>query len=563
LAPEILYTGEVPLIPNVRPVLLVSGSDYEMGYQWFQQIAEVFGPFYLKRMKQGEFTEEQLGALKAYQWHFKKYTPEMVEYMKGMAAGATDADVPLSYMDVLARFTESGGIKANAPPGSEREKFPPEDCSGFAAWGSATKDGRLVAGGSGDHDLIGFPHFIGIRGRPFRTEYTIMFYPETGNNFIGSPPTGGHYHPLMNNRGVALVHHGCTGTVKTEELDYGVPVTVGYLHAIRFANSAIEAKDIVLSMPNCDGRLGGMWADTKGNAFVIENRDNPRCVRVPGDNDEVDFIYSTNNLLSKELGRFMEPPSDEENRDGTEGLTDTWPEGAKLVPHGGWFGCNLDIPSVSRNLMIWDMLHHYHGEVDLEFAKMLWRFPGKLPSYSTLEEADEAWSRTRGEGWHTHISTLQNAMVGVIKPDDGNGGLYYVSQGCATRMTSPFMPGGHYYRISPTYSFYELQLESGPTKVVEKARKRAQYDQYYANLELRKLNYGDVAFAPLDAIFNDAATEWQKGEFHRNLAMETSGDEAIARLAKALRAFTRCQALARQAYNALVPPPASPEDLGL
>ena len=105
MAPEISYAGEVPLVPNVRPVILVCGSDYEMGYQWYQQVAKVFGPFYLERMKHGEFTKEQLGALKAYQWHFKKHTPEMVEYMKGMAAGATDAGVPLSYMDVLARFT--------------------------------------------------------------------------------------------------------------------------------------------------------------------------------------------------------------------------------------------------------------------------------------------------------------------------------------------------------------------------------------------------------------------------------------------------------------------------
>jgi len=40
-------------------------------------------------------------------------------------------------------------------------------------------------------------------------------------------------------------------------------------------------------------------------------------------------------------------------------------------------------------------------------------------------------------------------------------------------------------------------------------------------------------------------------------------DENIYKWGKAIRAFTRCQALARQVYNALVPPAATPEDLGL
>ena len=32
-APEIPYGGEVLLVPNVRPVIVLQGSDYDMGYQ--------------------------------------------------------------------------------------------------------------------------------------------------------------------------------------------------------------------------------------------------------------------------------------------------------------------------------------------------------------------------------------------------------------------------------------------------------------------------------------------------------------------------------------------------
>jgi hypothetical protein len=92
---------------------------------------------------------------------------------------------------------------------------------------------------------------------------------------------------------------------------------------------------------------------------------------------------------------------------------------------------------------------------------------------------------------------------------------------------------------------------------------QAQHDLHYANQELRKLTYWDTPYVPLDEIYNKAATEWFKGGYYQSLALKTTGNEYIYNLSKATRAFTRCQAFARQVYNALVPPATSPEDLGL
>jgi hypothetical protein len=92
---------------------------------------------------------------------------------------------------------------------------------------------------------------------------------------------------------------------------------------------------------------------------------------------------------------------------------------------------------------------------------------------------------------------------------------------------------------------------------------QAQHDLHYANQELRKLTYWDTPYASLDEIYNKAATEWFKGGYYQSLALKATGNEYIYNLSKATRAFTLCQAFARQVYNALVPPPTSPEDLGL
>lgn len=564
--PEISFAGEVPLPPNVRPVIVLKGSNYDMGYQYYAELVHVFGTWIVQEIARDEFSKEELDALKVYQYYTKKYMPEIIDMMKGMADGATEAGVSLSYEEVLAHCTASTlsrerfpthTIKSypGAPTESEREKLLLEDgCSGWAAWGSTTADRKLICSGSTDH--------------PYRCETTIVAFPEEGgNNFIISlffpnqlGQTGGH--PGMNNKGLAYVHHGATHWIRgkpEEEFTYGVKEGFAILHTLRFANNAAEAEKMQLSYLSGDGYAGGFWVDVSGNAFDIECRESPKAIRRPGDYGETDFLYSTNNALHKNLGHCQKAP------DGAGNIH---------IPHGGWLGGHFwSITSVHRNLEIWNMLHNYRGKVNLEFAKMMWRFPGKPPTYPTLEEADAAFIRTRGEGWDIKICYSPNTVVGIMLPDDGDEGLYYVSSGCAARVANPMGPGptGHNYLIEPTWSFYELKLASGPDKVMGSAKRRAQHCLYYANRELRKLNYSNSAYAPLDAIFNEAVAEWYKGLWYEGLwqsyyqcrAATTKGNEYVYNVGKAVRGFTRCQALAQKVYNALVAPATCPEDLGL
>ena len=538
---EISFDGEVPIPPNVRPVIVLSGSDYDMGYQYYQQLVQIFGSWILELVARKEYTSEEIRSHRDTEGHIKKCAPELIDMFKGMADGATAAGVHLSYEQVLAHFTEQR--ERGIPPQIEGSL----GCSGFAAWGSATPDGRFVGGGCTDHWLT--------------FEITLLAFPETGNPFICSPfrPTefgNTGCHPGMNNKGLAYVHHGATQWIQhkpKEQWVSGIPSGIANIHTLRFANNAMEAKEMQLAYPSRDGYAGGFWADVHGHACVIEGRETPRAIRQAGDYGETDFLYSTNNALCKELGHCQDPP----------------PQGNVYVPHGGWLGTGNTINSVLRNLGLWNMLHYYHGKIDVDFAKMVWRFPGNPPLYPTLEEADAAFYVTQGEGWDTKACHLKNAMVGVIVPDDGDKGLYYVSNGCAARVAYPQSPTGHYYRVAPTYSFYQLRLASNVKEVIRAAKSRAQYELYYANQELRKLNYSDAAYAPLDELFNQAVMAWNKGHYYFQgveslvLGFKPREDATLYEMGKALRAFTRCQALAKQVYQALVPPPTSPEDLGL
>jgi hypothetical protein len=102
------------------------------------------------------------------------------------------------------------------------------------------------------------------------------------------------------------------------------------------------------------------------------------------------------------------------------------------------------------------------------------------------------------------------------------------------------------------------------------AKYQAETDLFLADRELRKLDYHDPAYAPLDAIFNEAVIEWTKGDFWRGpdgvgstLTKKPPEEEAVTYWSKATRAFIRCQLLARKVYEALVPPATKPSDLGL
>ena len=89
----------------------------------------------------------------------------------------------------------------------------------------------------------------------------------------------------------------------------------------------------------------------------------------------------------------------------------------------------------------------------------MWRFQGPPLPYETIEEAVEDYRKSQAVHWNAHICQPGNAMVGILQPDDGDGGLLHVSHGCAAKgADSPTYPGGVVVRLRPTYTFFELRL---------------------------------------------------------------------------------------------------------
>ena len=339
---------------------------------------------------------------------------------------------------------------------------------------------------------------------------------------------------------------GSTYTENEDTSFNAVPRGIADMHSIRFANTAEEAFDLFMSYsPGCENLgSGSFYVDTgvvhddansgTHHAFVAESR-NPVSVRYPGDNGEGDFIYATNNWFV-----------DNEARGGIK------------TPHAGyWYEDSWFWWSISRNNMIYDMLSEYQGKVDVDFMKMMYRFPSKVNEDKTLEEIDAAYWDGNGSDYTAAVGSLGNSGIAIAVPENGNNGTFYVSTGAVGKQTAPPYPGADQYQPGKTWTFYQLKLAESPKAVAEAAKAEAKKNINDAEKELKNANLQENIAEPLEEILAKAQDKLTEGEQCLKDA-GNHGEDAIYDISKATRCFAAAQAFANQVYEALVPPNIQP-----
>ena len=540
----------LPVPPSVLPVIVLQGSDYDMGYQYYQQVDQLFGSSILKGMQvPGGFTDQQILALKAYQWYIQKYTPEYIDMFKGMAAAATDVGVPLTYTEVLANYVGTTAYPGTEPAGSGSGTLPPT-CSAWAAWGKTTTDGRLITGQEMDPPWGDFGN----------NDYVaVVAYPATGNAYVNVTQPGQlasiPVMPGINNKGVATGGNAGEGWRTSDTGTGAYRVEAGLIpHILRFADSAAAAKDLWLSFHAPDS-----WnmtiSDVNGNAFVVESTGAFQKVRKPGDFGERDFIYSRNNYFTAEGGKA--------NLNGLPG---------KFYPHGGWALdpqtkappdslSDIQEASVRTNQTMYNMFHEYAGHVNLSFAEMLFRHHGKIPS--------DPWNlkayRANRAKYYGNPGNLNAGFVTIGQPANGNSGTMYICTGAVGRVALPYEAGPEddVYQIAGTHTFYALALAGSPDATVGAAQAAAESDIAHAYQKLMWKNYGSAGFDGLNALLSEANREYAEGANWVTLAGGASGNQILLDSSNAATCFANAQAHAEQVYEALVHPAVTPTNLGL
>ena len=223
---EVEFDEGVPMPNVVRPVIILSGTDYEIGYQYYKQLVQINGmdlPSYQydvesvyrrDKIHHDSYSEGEMLALGKFEAAIEQYAPEWIDILHGMAEGAKDSGLDITYTDLLLHYSLFERMSSWGPNTLSDDVFNNEGdsecglwdgqtgstCSGFAAWGDTTIDGRLIAAGAGDDAEGNF-------------SATVIVFPETGNNYITQTFNlvgfgGFPNHPNMNNKGLVRVHHG-------------------------------------------------------------------------------------------------------------------------------------------------------------------------------------------------------------------------------------------------------------------------------------------------------------------------------------------------------------------
>lgn len=509
--------------PGILPVIVLQGSDYEMGVQYGEQAAS-----FLIKAKREKWSaalenfsrEEVIRALKANQHYIKEYTPEWIEFMRGMADGAVAKGYDINYSDILLmNCTLPKPETSTFPEGADKDILPPKKCSVCSAWASATMDGQLIGVDTLDSSEV--PYGV-----------VIAAFPDKGNSFICAADAGEiGDHFLMNNQGLFIGNSGGGSSPRDIDYDYGLCWSCSLPYLARFADSAEDAKDMVMEW-HINLPENFHFVDTEGTAYVVEKTSALQSVRKPGDFGEKDFLYSTNNYLNESMKVTK--------------------EGGFIKKHGG-FGAY----AAPRNMMIWDMLHNYHGQIDVKFAEMILRFPGDSPPGPPAG------------GWDAVFCRPSNLWTAVVTPHKGDQGIARICTGPAGRVLHASKASDEstmhptYQYIDGTHTFYQLRLAASPMEMVDEARIKAKQSISEAYRELMHLNFGDSGYAELESIFSQANTEYYAGRNDLHQARLNSGNQALAWLSRAATFFTRCQAHAAQVKEVLVPPAVSPSDLGL
>jgi hypothetical protein len=574
---EITYADGAPIVPEVCPLVVLAGTSYEMGYQYAQQLVQIFGPWVLEKKAQRKFTGEAVAEIRKWEAQIQKYAPEILDMCKGWGQGARDLGIEMSYQDVLEIWTGHMPPKTTYMGRGDKisDAPPPIACSGNGAWGRATKDGKLVTGSSGDHD----PSFPVV----------IMAYPDTGHNFMfttfaaaGDIVLVGSQHmfgfPGINSKGLAYIEHG--GQPRLIEprkyWGYGLRRAASVFHILRYADNAKEALEMEMDFPVGDagmdnGTVGGFYADSE-YGYVLESRKEPVIVREAGYMGETDFLYANNSAMHRDAAQAGWMRKDQAD-------SGDW----KWDAHGGWYPEHVTGFKLSelfkggegqaigalrgmyrgclkRNLYSYEMLNRGLGHIDMEYMKMLYRHSGTIPG-KPWKQANKEYNKS-GLWGDVSVGNASNGIITVTKPDEG---LYAVCTGEARRGIAPSSPflASFCPMYGETNAFWEVKLADGPQGTAEYARRKA--EEYLTKTEAL-LNTDDTITDPgtldyMRELVAQSKAHMRQGREAVEEAGKTAQGKALYGLARAARAFTRAQVYALMARNIIKPPPQEPEEL--
>lgn len=300
--PEAMATNPAP------PVIVVKGTNEEMGYQYASQVPDLI---YRNMIMLKSRVEAQYGAelahsdMQVWAYYADKYNPGLRGWIEGMQKGLADAGYTVDYYDLLTITVYSAELWCRPPldqpypeetgitlPETDNATAKDEElhsCTGFAAEGKASADGKPI---------IGVTKMI----TPEKVNSVILLaYPEEGYNFIANPMAGS----VSENAGLNSAGFSWVFTAQWGPPIWGVINEVFFHNMVQNCGSPKEAIDFLESAPRAGVTGAFLMTAADGGITSYESHSDVSGTRVPGDADEDGkYLAQTNHLVNKDLQEY-------------------------------------------------------------------------------------------------------------------------------------------------------------------------------------------------------------------------------------------------------------------
>jgi hypothetical protein len=296
-------------------VVVVSGSNYEMGVQYGEQAADLIAAnqvaiWNILDTQVVDGTGVPLGRsvilkdMQVWTYYLEKYNPKQKDWLLGISRGCKNKGVEISYVDLVAAMAYLNELWAR-PAGD----YPPEtgvvasassknmpflaktrsgtralsSCTSFAATRSATQDGRpmnaITVGAS----------------RDVKNLVILIAFPTDGERFVTLTQAGRISSNVGMNSKYAWLMTAAVTSPWACPSSWGVTSEVYFHYLIQYAKSPQEAVNYLNTTPR--GGVTGifLFADpSTGDVFANETGSCTSVIRRPGDLGEKDFVATTN-----------------------------------------------------------------------------------------------------------------------------------------------------------------------------------------------------------------------------------------------------------------------------
>ena len=303
-------TAQPYLTTGFPQVVIVSGTNYEMGMQYGEQAAEaiahnlvLFKSRLYEKFDSGTVTRD----MQVWDYYLRKHDPVYKDWLVGIVDGCKHKGYDVKYLDLVllmvyptefwARpkgpYPEEVGTAAIDARPVEASVGEYHGCTTFAAAGVKTKEGKPI------HAITSMS--------PTETMDNIILlaFPKKGASFLSQTYAGRvNGNSAMNSKGLSWT---MTAIMSNTPI-WGIAPEVYFHYLAQMAGSSDEALGYLKSTPKGGVTGGFILTDASGKISVYEGTADKFHLRHPGDAGEAgQFVVQTNHLVDPSLNAYNPP----------------------------------------------------------------------------------------------------------------------------------------------------------------------------------------------------------------------------------------------------------------